>query len=126
MYKRFSRFLVVGVVNTAFSYALFSLFIFLRLHYTLAVLLATVVGVLFNFKTTGRYVFSSRSNRVLYRFLGVYTLTYFINIGMLRLLSSWGMSLYVAGLLLPLPVAVISFLLQHKFVFVEKGDHAPH
>lgn len=120
MYKKFTTFLLVGGVNTLFGYSLFSLFIFLGVHYTLAVLFSSVLGILFNFKTTGRFVFKSRSNALIYRFFAVYIVTYFINIGMLKILSGWGMNMYLAGLLLPLPVAIISFLLQHRFVFTQK------
>jgi putative flippase GtrA len=43
------RFLLVGVLNTAFGYLLFALLLALGLKVPLALLLATVGGVLFNF-----------------------------------------------------------------------------
>ena len=45
------KFILVGILNTAFGYSLFALFIFLNMHYSLAVFLSTVLGVLFNFKS---------------------------------------------------------------------------
>jgi putative flippase GtrA len=53
---RFVRFLLVGVLNTIFGYFLYGTLILIGLDYKLAVLLATILGVLFNFQTTGRLV----------------------------------------------------------------------
>ena len=50
--KRFMRFILIGIPNTAFGYSLYALLIFLGLRYDLAILIATILGVLFNFKTT--------------------------------------------------------------------------
>ncbi|MGV2387505.1 MAG UNVERIFIED_CONTAM: GtrA family protein [Microcystis novacekii LVE1205-3] len=51
---KFARFLLVGVLNTLFSYFLYGSLILIGLNYKYAVLLATIIGVLFNFQTTGR------------------------------------------------------------------------
>jgi len=53
----FARFVLVGVLNTLFSYFLYGSLILIGLNYKYAVLLATILGVLFNFQTTGRLVF---------------------------------------------------------------------
>ncbi|MCU7242422.1 MAG: GtrA family protein [Microcystis aeruginosa WS75] len=53
---KFARFLLVGVLNTIFGYFLYGTLILIGLDYKLAVLLATILGVLFNFQTTGRLV----------------------------------------------------------------------
>jgi len=113
----FLRFLVVGGINTLFSFAIYALFILLGLHYVLAALLATICGILFNFNTTGRIVFKNKDNRLLLRFFGVYTFTYFINIGLLKLLDMAGVGSLVSGAIIVLPMAVISFLLMRRFVF---------
>ena len=53
---KFARFLLVGVLNTLFSYFLYGTLILIGLDYKYAVLLVTILGVLFNFQTTGRLV----------------------------------------------------------------------
>ena len=55
--RKFVRFLLVGVLNTLFGYFSFATLIIIGLDYKLAALLATIIGVLFNFQTTGRLVF---------------------------------------------------------------------
>jgi len=54
---KFARFLLVGVLNTIFGYFLYGTLILIGLDYKYAVLLVTILGVLFNFQTTGRLVF---------------------------------------------------------------------
>jgi len=113
----FLRFLVVGGINALFGYAVFALFILIGLHYVLAALLATICGILFNFKTTGTIVFKNRDNRLILRFFGIYTIIYFINVGLLKLFDMVGIGNLVAGAIIVLPMAVISFLLMRRFVF---------
>ena len=48
------RFLLVGVMNAVFGYGCFAGFLYLGLHYSMALLLATILGVLFNLY--GRFV----------------------------------------------------------------------
>ena len=55
--NKFTKYLFVGILNTVFGYSLFALLIFINLHYTLASLLATIAGVLFNFKTMALRIF---------------------------------------------------------------------
>ena len=117
---QFLRFLFVGGVNTLFGYAVFALFIFLGLHYSLAVFVATVIGVLFNFFTYGRFVFFDRRFRLIVRFVLVYVVYYVVYVAGLAALTRWGLSEYVAGAVLALPVAFVAFTLNKKFVFVKK------
>ena len=60
---KFIKFLFVGGVNTVFGYSIFALFLFLGMHYAVATLFATILGILFNFKTTGVIVFNNKDNR---------------------------------------------------------------
>ena len=112
------RFLVIGALNTAFAYGLYALFIFVGLHYTLAVLLSTVIGICFSFKTLGSLVFDNPSNRLIGKFFVVYTGCYFLNIGILHLFSRYVWhNLYAGGLFSSLVVAAVSFCLNKYFVF---------
>lgn len=115
--KRFFRFLVVGGVNTAFGYACFALLLYLGMHYTLALLVSTLMGVLFNFKTTGRFVFNSHDNRRILQFVSVYAVVYGINLVGLGFLVRLGVSPYGGNAILLLPCAIITYLLQKRLVF---------
>jgi putative flippase GtrA len=120
MRKKFFRFILVGILNTLFGYLLYALFIFLKMHYAQAVLLATIIGALFNFKTIGALVFKNSDNRLIFRFLSVYLVTYLFNVVALKGFARIGFNMYLAGLLVAFPAALISFVLQNFLVFGNK------
>ena len=117
-YYQVYKFIFVGILNTIFGYSLFALFIYLGFYYPLAVLLSTILGVLFNFKTIGRLVFDSNDNGLIFRFILVYAITYLLNIFFLWLLKKLGSeNMYIDGFALLIPLAAVSFLLNKFFVF---------
>ena len=63
--RMFIRFLLVGALNTAFGLGLYCFFVYIGLSYKIAVLLSTVLGVLFNFKTIGSLVFKNKNNHLI-------------------------------------------------------------
>ena len=116
--RQFIKFILVGILNTLFGYGCFALFLlYMKLHYSLALLLATVVGVLFNFKTTGALVFSSHNNRLIFRFIASYIIIYTINASGIAALLQIGIPPHLGGAILIVPMAIIAFLLNKKFVF---------
>jgi putative flippase GtrA len=115
--RQFITFLMVGVLNTLFGYSLFALLIYVGLHYTIATFIGTVLGVLFNFKTTGKLVFDSHDNRLLWKFFGVYGVMYFFNIIGLYFLDILIKNIYISGAVLILPMALVGFVLNRRFVF---------
>ena len=122
---RFARFLLVGALNTLFGYFLYGSLILIGLNYKYAVLLATIIGVLFNFQTTGRLVFGSKNNKLIFRFVLVYVATFLLNVEALRFVDGMNINIeqktkmLIAGAILVLPMAVISFVLMKLFVFRE-------
>lgn len=113
----FFRFLFIGGVNTVFGYSVFSILVFFRVHYSLALLLATILGVLFNFKTLGMVVFRDGDNRKIFRFVLVYVILYFVNVGIVGTVKHFGVSTYAAGAIAVLPVALLGFILNNRFVY---------
>lgn len=119
---KFIKFLFVGGLNTAFGYGVFALFIYCGLHYSLASLLSTVCGILFNFKTTGIIVFKNHNNSLIFRFFAAYVIIYALNLLGLRLFDIIHFNIYGAGFILIFPMAVVSFVLMKKFVFINKEE----
>lgn len=116
--ERFLRFLIVGAFNTVFAYSLYSLFIFIGLHYSLAVLFSTIIGICMSFKTLGTLVFENPNNRLIWKFLIVYGLGYLLNILFLRLFVMIGFTnLYIDGFISCFLVAMINFFLNKYVVF---------
>ena len=116
--NRFVRFIVIGVINTVFGYTIFATFLFLGFNYISAITFGTIIAILFNFKTIGRFVFNSQNHHTLIiRFFAVYGITYLFNLLGLSIFNHYHISNYIAGAILVLPAAIISFLLNRRFVF---------
>lgn len=123
--RQFIKFLFVGAFNTAFAYGVYALFIWLGLHYTLAVFLSTVIGICFSFKTLGAWVFDNKDNRLIFKFFAVYALCYLLNISILTVLKRGGINnLYLAGLISSFLVAMVSFFLNKLIVFKKPNTPA--
>lgn len=116
---QFARFVLVGVLNTVFGYGLFALFTWLGLAYPAAIALATALGVMFNFQTTGRMVFNGAGSERLWRFIAVYGLIYMLNVAGVAGLLKTGVNIYLANAVVMVPLVAISFLLQRALVFRE-------
>lgn len=117
---KFIKFLFVGVLNTAFGYGIFAIFIFFKFHYATASFLSTVAGILFNFKTTGVIVFKNHDNSLIFRFFAAYGIIYGLNLLGLKLFDIIKFNIYGAGFILLFPMAIVSFILMKKFVFINK------
>lgn len=119
-HSQFLLFLVIGGVNTCFGFSIFSLLIFLDLHYTVAVFFSTCLGVLFNFKTTGYIVFKNTNYLLFFKFVLVYTVIYFLNIGIIKLCLFAQPNVYAAGLVSTIICALVSYALNKNFVFAKE------
>lgn len=117
MSSLFFRFLLVGLLNTAFGYGCFTLLLYAHLHYSLALFIATILGILFNFKTTGALVFKSSNNILIFRFVLVYAVVYGINLIGVEAFLRLGFTPYLGGAILVFPMAALAFILQKRFVF---------
>jgi len=109
------RFGFVGLLNTAFGYAVFALLVLAGSGPFVALTVATVAGVAFNFQTSRRLVFRSRGRTL--RFIALYVAVLLLNTGALRALRDSGLSNLEAQAILALPVACLSFIGQKSLVF---------
>ena len=106
----FIRFVLIGLLNTAFGVGVYCLFVYWGIPYRVAVLL--------NFKTIGTFVFRNTKNRLIFKFVAAYVIVYFINIGLIHLLLELSdLNEYIAGIIVTPIVAIASFVLQKRFVF---------
>ena len=117
MRAQFLRFLIVGGINTAFAYGVFSLGLFIGLHYAVASLTSIILGMFFSFFTQGKLVFKSNKPEELLKFLGVATVMYLVHAGLLKVASTFGIDLYLAGAVLTVPLALLSYVLNKHLVF---------
>ena len=62
-------------------------------------------------------MFKNKDNRLIFRFFGVYLVAYLLNIGLLDIFEIYSVGPLVAGAIIILPVSLLSFLLNKRFVF---------
>ncbi len=116
-YDRVLRFLLVGVLNTAVGYGLFALIFLTTGQHRLAIILATILGVLFNFFSYGHMVFGNLSARNLLPFVLGYVVTISVNIAVIEVLLHLGIHALIAqALMLPL-LALMAYTINTRFVF---------
>ena len=116
-HARFLRFLAVGALNTLFGYSAFALLFVVMQRRNEALTAATVLGVLFNFFTTGRLVFDNRSWRTLLPFGLSYAVALAFNMILLNLLVALGLGTLVAQAVSLPPVVMVSYLINAHLVF---------
>lgn len=121
---RIFRFIIVGIVNTAFSYAVYAALLFLGLPYPAASLCALIAGILFSFKTQGTIVFRNSHNRLFPRFVAAWALIYVANVFLIWSFVALGLDAYLAGALATVPTTALSYLTQ-RFVVFRPSDASP-
>lgn len=114
---RILRFLVVGGVNTAFGYSLFLIALAVMPTTFSALVLSTVIAILFNFQTTGRYVFRTRPPGKMVLFFVVYGIVFLYNAAGLAALEGAGIAAWLAGIILLPGAVMISYILNRDLVF---------
>lgn len=137
--RRFLRFVLVGGVNAIFGYGVYGLALYAGLALPVSLALANVAGILFNFVTSGRFVWDDRDLRKFPRFVAAYGLAWVVGTLLIALVSSLGparlldpfpelrelanrhrptaLDEFVAGVLL-LPIsALVTYGLLARFVY---------
>ena len=116
-YTQLYKYLIVGGVNTVFGYSIFAILIFFGFHYSLAVLIATILGVLFNFQSYGRLVFKNYSWYFLPRYITGYIIIYFVNLILLLMFDLLVSNLYISGLMVIPFIAYLGYFLNKRYVW---------
>lgn len=114
--EKFFKFLFVGLLNTAFGYFLYALFLTIGFVANMALFFQYILGVLWNFKTTGTIVFQNKNNKLIFKFVLSYLFTFLINSVLLKILTGY-INGYLAQAILIIPIALLSFLILKNLVF---------
>jgi putative flippase GtrA len=120
-WRLIARFVVAGVVNTAFGYAVFLTLLFVGASLLGSLAGSMVAGVAFNFQTATRYVFRTGGRGRIVRFVACYAALLAINWLALRGLRFGGFTDAVGQAMLLVPMAALSFAAQKMLVFDDRG-----
>lgn len=114
---QFLKFLLVGVLNTGFSYSLYCFLVYLGLNFALANFLAVASGVVFSFHTQSSLVFRAGGARQFARFVAAWFLIWALNVLLIKLIMDAGLNAYWAGAVALAPTTLVSFVVQKYLVF---------
>jgi putative flippase GtrA len=109
-------YLIAGATNTVFGYALYAVLLMLHVPPLAAIVMATIGGTLFNFRTIGA-VFGSRDIRLLPRFVAVYAACLCLNLLIAHVLIGLGLSPFLVQAVCLAVLAPCCFLAMQCFVF---------
>jgi putative flippase GtrA len=93
------------------------MFIFIGFDYRMAILIATIIGVVFNYFTISMFVFNVLRYDLIWKFILIYFMIYIFNISLIGILKDFGYNDYLSGFVSIVPSAGISFLLNKYFVY---------
>jgi putative flippase GtrA len=109
--RRFIRFVIVGVVNTAFGYGLYALLVLANAPPQIALFLSFFIGVLWNYFTTARFVFQVSGFGRLPAYAACYVFVYALNAGSLHAALVAGIAPLIAQAILTPIAAILTFVL---------------
>lgn len=109
-----------GIVNTIFSFSIYSALIFIDFSYQFATLIALIIGVFFSYFTQSNFVFKSKGSRLFFKYILIWFFLYFINIFLIYVFINSGINKYYSGALSSVVMVVLSFLLQRNWIFKKR------
>jgi putative flippase GtrA len=122
---RVARFLATGILNTAFGYGLYALFVALGMPYLPALGVATVLGVVFNFFSFGKLAFRAvLRGGTFARFVLGYGASLALNALLLWLAHErLGLGPYAAQAACLPPTVAATYLILHHWVYPPARTH---
>lgn len=117
--KLLIKFLGVGLLNTFVGYAIYATLILLDIPYLVALLMATVAGVIFNYFSIGRLVFKAKGGLAIFaKFIATYGVVYLINASSLDVFIKYFKLNPYIGQALCVPISVLlSWFLMNYWVY---------
>jgi len=118
---QFLRFNIVGLVNSAVTYGVYSLLVYLGVQYPIALVVVYVIGIIFSSIANMKFTFGLDlriTSGLLIRITSVYILALGLNLILSRvMIDNWNWNPYISQLVAMGTVSISTFLLQKKFVF---------
>ncbi len=118
--RRLWRYYQAGIVNTAFGYGLFALFVALGLNMYVAQIASHLLGMAFNYFTYSRHAFHD-SDVSKSRFIASYAVNYLLGLGALWAVSQAVASPYLAGFIAVGIVSLINYFILKHWVFTARA-----
>jgi putative flippase GtrA len=113
------KFVSAGMLNTAFGYTVYAGLLFFKVSYLVALFVATIAGVMFNYFSFGRIVFNGYGGAVVFgKFVVAYVLIYGVNAALLSILTNYFLLSPYIGQAICIPFGVVlSWILMNHWVY---------
>lgn len=113
------KFLTAGMLNTIFGYAIYALLLYVGISYQIALILATIAGIIFNYFSFGYIVFNGGRGWLIFcKFAISYLFIYGLNaLGLSVLIKYFFVNPYFGQVICILPGILLSWLLMNCWVF---------
>ena len=113
------KFLVAGVLNTVFGYSVYAGLLYIEAPYLIALFIATVAGVIFNYFSFGRMVFHGKNSWLAFgKFIIAYSIIYGVNAVLLQTLTKKFLLSPYLGQMICIPLSVVlSWVLMNYWVY---------
>lgn len=117
--RKIIKFLSAGILNTVFGYSVYAVLLFIKVPYLVALFVATVAGVIFNYISFGRMVFNGHGGWFVFgKFVIAYALIYGANAALLRVLMVDFLLNPYLGQAICIPITILlSWLLMNYWVY---------
>ena len=113
---RLWRYYQAAILNTAFGYGLFALFIAIGMNMYVAQIFAHILGVSFNYFTYSKHAFRNTGGSKV-KFILAYVVNYLLGLVTLKIVSLAIASPYLAGFITLIIVSLINYVVLSNLVF---------
>jgi putative flippase GtrA len=120
-----ARFLATGMLNTAFGYGVYAGLVLAGLPYLPALVVATVLGVVFNYFSFGKLAFRVATDAAgMPRFVAAYGMALAFNAALLWAAhNALGLGPLVAQLVCLPPTVAVTYLLLDRWAYAKARRH---
>ena len=117
--KRFLKFAIVGVSNTAISFLVYVVLVKLSLYYILASIISYIAGILNSYILNTAFVFKEKKTKKnLFMFSSVYLSALLINLSLLYIMVDvFGIGPITGQILVTGLVMIYNYIMQKKWTF---------
>lgn len=117
--KRFLKFAIVGVSNTAISFLVYVVLVKLSLYYILASIISYIAGILNSYILNTAFVFKEKKTKKnLFMFSSVYLSALLINLSLLYIMVDvFGTGPITGQILVTGIVMIYNYIMQKKWTF---------
>lgn len=117
--KRFLKFAIVGVSNTALSFLVYVVLVKLSLYYILASIISYIAGILNSYILNTAFVFKEKKTKKnLFMFSSVYLSALLINLSLLYIMVDvFGIGPITGQILVTGLVMIYNYIMQKKWTF---------